>query len=106
MHILNSLQMAQACFATKDVEQYDLLISYLEAAVLDDEVTKIIQNERRELTKELTKQQEASGGYPNNTIIRFRSGFITVKYIFRYLNDILELNSVDIASVVGGINEQ
>lgn len=110
MHIFNSLNRAQNCFATKDVEQFDLIISYLEAATLDDDVVAEIQVERKKLYNELMKQQKETGGTPNNNTIRFRTGFITIKRVFKYLNDILSLSNTDIASIVdspfGDIHEQ
>jgi hypothetical protein len=95
-HILETMKQSMTCFKSKDVEEFELYVSYLEASILSDDVRQDILKEQSELIKKLKAQQTASGGVPTNTTIRFKVGFITIRKIFIYLNSICEFETEDI----------
>jgi hypothetical protein len=97
--VLDTLKEARGCFKEKDVTQFNLYMSFIEAAVLDDDKSKEIIEKRKSEEKRL----QALNIYKKD-IIDFMLGFIIVKEVMKYLNNVMELEHTDIAGEVGGRN--
>jgi len=97
--VLDTLKEARQCFKDKDVSQFSLYMSFIEAAVLDDEKSKDIVDKREKEEKKLLEK------YPDEQdrrTIDFLLGFIIVKEVMKYLNSVMELEHTDIAGEIGG----
>jgi hypothetical protein len=77
-------------FKTKDSETFQLHVDFLRSAILDDSVTKNIDNEIKELRAALLKEKK------DEATIAFRCGFVVTKALFKFLNSTLELTHEDI----------
>lgn len=97
-HILSTLKDAQSSFGSVDgkvnVQRFLLYCAYLENAVLDDKTRERIMKERTEEKLKLQKENLDAD------TIKFHEAFVTIKYVMKYLNDIMDLETKDIVGVV------
>jgi hypothetical protein len=100
-HIFGVLNKATCCFESKDAEQFALYVTYLEAATLNKKVREDIKLERDKVFKELTEIQKKRGReHMSDITINFNVAFVTITHVMAYINSILDLDTVDIASSV------
>jgi hypothetical protein len=96
MHILETLKSAQTSFDDGNVERFNLYVTYLENAVLDEKIRKRINTEK--VTEE--KRLKALNVYDDKGI-EFRVAFIVVREVMAYLNDVMELEKIDVMGSIG-----
>jgi len=98
-HILSTLKDAQTSFGSSDgkmnVDRFALYCAYLEAAILDDKARNSVMTEREKERERLT--QIGMDG----DMLQFHECFVTIKYVMRYLNDVMELEHHDIVGLIG-----
>ena len=104
-HILSTLKDAQSSFnpdsnGKMNISRFLLYCAYLESAILDDMAREVIEKERAQERERLRKE-----GNMDETTIRFHEGFVTIKYVMRYLNEVMELEHKDIVGVVSRDND-
>jgi hypothetical protein len=98
-HILSTLKDAQVSFGGQDgkmnVDRFMLYCAYLESAILNDKTRDQVMIERTKEKARLIKE-----GITGD-ILHFYEGFVTIKYVMKYLNDVMELEHRDIVGLVG-----
>jgi hypothetical protein len=95
-HILNTLRDAQTAFVgSEGADKFLLYCAYLEAAILDDKTRAQVMIERAKEKDRLIKEGA------DDDMLKFHEAFITIKYVMKYLNDIMELEHHDIVGNVG-----
>jgi hypothetical protein len=96
IHILETLKSAQASFDDGNVERFNLYVTYLENAVLDSDVRKMINAEK--IIEE--KRLKALNMYDEKGI-EFRVAFIVVREVMGWLNETMELQKIDVMGSIG-----
>jgi hypothetical protein len=100
LHLLKTLDTVQSCFdkGSNDkvqLQRFNLLIKYLQSTVLSkskrEEISKEMKDEENHL-KEEKKYDEVT--------IEYLLGFIVVREVMQYLNDIVEFEHTDIIGLV------
>jgi hypothetical protein len=105
MHILEILNKIQLSFddaltekpnSKGALKRFTLYVKYLESCVLDDDTRELIRVESEKERKILEKQFAG-----DTELINYMIGFVVVKYVMKYLNDVCQFEHRDIASIIG-----
>lgn len=100
LHLLKTLDTVQTCFDkgsndTAQLQRFTLLIKYLQNTVLDKKKRISIQAEMDVEEKRLI----AEGKY-DEIVREYLLGFIVVREVMQYLNDVVEFEHTDIIGLV------
>jgi hypothetical protein len=100
LHLLKTLDTVQSCFdnGSNDavqLQRFNLLVMYLQNTVLNKAKRDSIKEEMRAEEERLKKENKY-----DETTIEFMLGFIVVREVMQYLNDIVEFEHSDIVGMV------
>jgi hypothetical protein len=100
LHILKTLDTVQSCFdkGSNDevqLQRFSLLVQYLQSTVLSKSKRDAIEKEMREEETRLKKANKY-----DDVFIEYSVGFIVVREVMQYLNDIVEFEHTDIIGLV------
>jgi hypothetical protein len=98
-HLLMTLTAAQASFATKDHETFSLYCTYLQSAVLSQDVRTKIQKDYGVLANQYKKDHPQT--QDDNVVLNFLMGFVVVQEVFAYINQRFELETEDVMGDIG-----
>jgi|WetSurMetagenome_2_1015567.scaffolds.fasta_scaffold106426_3 hypothetical protein len=101
-HLLLTLQAAQQTFITKDFETFSLYCTYLQSAVLSEDVRNLIEKKYNVLADNYKKN------HPNtekgDPMLNFLMGFVVIQEVFAYINQRFELETEDVMGDIGELD--
>jgi len=98
---LQAIREMRGTFGNKDVEVFSLFIEFFKSAILDEQALKKIEKDAINLQRVMAKETPRV----SETMKSFRTGFLTVREFYKYLNNTLDLTHEDIIGQAYDIDE-